>query len=64
MVIVYLVDGKTHVHLPASAWGYAVKEKLCEMGHTVQATDLNWATQHRGCTEMLEMSRLLDSTGL
>ena len=64
MVTVYLIDGETHVHLPSSAWGHAVREKLSEMGHTVQATDQNWALNTRDNQEMLRMSRLLDSTGL
>jgi len=64
MVTVYLVDGITHVHLPPSVWGNAVRDRLSEMGHSVQPTDLYWLTHHRGDTEMLRVDQLLDSTGL
>lgn len=64
MFTVYIVDGKTRIHLPSTAWGVDVQRKLVELGHTVQATGENWALNRRDCAEMLRVARLLDSTGL
>ena len=64
MITVYLVDNKTRIGLPVTAWSTSVLEKLGQMGHVVQATGQNWALVKRDNQETLRVARLLDSTGL
>ena len=64
MLAVFKVDETTRLILPGSAWGYAVREKLSAMGHTVRATDQDPSSVLREAVELEAVDKLLDSTGL
>ena len=64
MIVVFLVDGKTRLHLPDSKWGVDVRNKLREMGHIVQRTSQPEFPDLRCDAERHRRYELLASTGL
>lgn len=63
---VFLVDNRTRLVLPDSQWGFAVRDKLKELGHNLTATseDPSEVEKVRTTTEMHEVGLLLEETGL
>lgn len=64
MRTVWLVDGKTRVILPGSAWAGAVQESLRGLGHTVQRTSEDPESCVRDKAELERVDALLEETGL
>lgn len=64
MLTVFLIDGKTRIILPSSQWGFNVREKLSQTGHSVQATDQDPDLIKRDTLEMENVELLIDGTGL
>lgn len=64
MITVYMIDNQTRMHLPGSAWGYAVKEKLSALGHTVELADQDSDSCKRDASELRRVESLLAETGL
>lgn len=67
MITVYQVSSPdltaTRLHLPASAWGRTVQDRLTAMGYTVQATDQASEPDLRDAAELLRRDALLEWAG-
>lgn len=61
---VVLIDNKTRLIMPESAWAAQVLDKLTSMGHTVQVTDEDPDSVDRDDAELRRRDVLLDSTRL
>lgn len=63
MITVYQVSSPdfqaTRLHLPATAWGNTVRERLIHSGYTVQATDQDQYPDTRDAAELARRDLLL-----
>ncbi len=64
MVTVYIVDKHTRLHLPSSAWGSAVVQKLRNLGYAVEATTASHEPDTRDEAELERRDCLIAETGL
>jgi hypothetical protein len=64
MVYVFLVNKNTRMHLPSTAWGYSVQEKLVNLGISVHLTDQEPYPDTRTEEEKARVDELLELTGL
>lgn len=64
MVIVYEVSAPdfltTRLHLPGTAWGNTIRERLTHAGYTVQATSQPHWADTRGVDELARRDALLE----
>ena len=68
MITVYTVSRRdypvTRLHLPGSLWGFNVRERLSQMGFSVQSTIESAEPDTRGAVEKGRVDDLLELTGL
>lgn len=64
MITVYTVSKQdfpaTRLHMPGSQWGFSVRERLSQMGFSVQASDQEPEPDTRGADELARRDELLE----